>query len=72
MSAAEQDPSMNPLALRFVIAGGVILVGGIAIAVTGAGVGEGAHWKGAVVMLAGIGLILSGILRRSGTSAPPE
>lgn len=70
--AAEQGTAMDPLALRFVIAGGVILLGGIVIAVTGAGVGEGPVWKGGVVMLAGIGLVISGMLRRNGTSVPPE
>lgn len=60
---------MNPLSLRFLIAGSVIVVGGIAIAVTGAGVGEGAGWKGAVVIAAGAGLIVSGWMRRAG--APP-
>lgn len=60
---------MNPLALRFIIAGSAIVVGGIAIAVTGAGVGEGAVWKGGVVILAGIGLIASGLARN--TNAPP-
>lgn len=56
---------MSPLALRFIIAGAVIVAGGIAIAFTGAGVGEGAIWKGAVVVLAGLGLIVSGWQRRS-------
>lgn len=63
---------MSPLALRFLIAGLIIVGGGIAIAATGAGVGEGAGWKGAVVILAGVGLMVSGWLRRAGTSPPPE
>ncbi len=61
---------MNPLTLRFITAGVVIIVGGIAIAVTGVGVGEGAVWKGAVVAAAGAGLIVSGLLRNR--TLPPE
>lgn len=66
----EAPSKLNPLALRFVIAGTVIVIGGIAIAVTGAGVGEGAVWKGALVALAGFGLIVSGVSRRASSSPP--
>ena len=55
---------MNPLAFRFVFAGIVIIVAGIAIATSGAGVGEGAVWKGSLVGAAGAGLIISGLLRQ--------
>ncbi len=55
---------MNPLNLRFIIAGIVIVVAGIAIAVTGAGVGEAPEVKGAVVAAAGGGMIVTGILRQ--------
>ncbi len=55
---------MNPLTLRFIIAGLVIIVAGIAIAVTGAGVGEAPELKGAVVAAAGAGLIVSGLVRQ--------
>jgi hypothetical protein len=55
---------MHPLTLRFIIAGIVVAAGGIAIAVTGAGVGEGAVWKGSVIAIAGAGLIVSSILRQ--------
>jgi len=55
---------MNPLNLRFIIAGVVIIVAGIAIATTGAGVGEGAVTKGAIVAAAGGGLIATGIMRQ--------
>ena len=49
---------------RFLLAGAVIIAGGIAIALSGAGVGEGALWKGAAVALLGAGLIATGLLRR--------
>lgn len=55
---------MDRLALRFVVAGIVIVAGGIAIATTGAGIGEAPEWKGAVVVSLGIGLIVSGIRRQ--------
>jgi hypothetical protein len=54
---------VHPLTIRFAVAGLVIIVGGVAIAATGAGVGEGAVWKGALVAAAGAGLIVSGIVR---------
>ncbi|HEY3967307.1 MAG TPA: hypothetical protein VGM05_22295 [Planctomycetaceae bacterium] len=54
---------MDPLVPRFVAAGAIIVFGGIAIAATGAGVGEGAVWKGAAVAAVGIALIVSGLLR---------
>lgn len=63
---------MDQLALRFIIAGIVIVAGGVAIAVTGEGVGEGAVWKGGVVVLAGLGLMVSGWYRRHGTTPPVE
>ena len=49
---------------RFILAGAVIIAGGVAIAMTGAGVGEGALWKGAAVAALGAGLIVTGFLRR--------
>jgi hypothetical protein len=55
---------VNPLAFRFIFAGIVIIVAGIAIATSGAGVGEGAVWKGSLVAAAGGGLIVSGLLRQ--------
>jgi hypothetical protein len=63
---------MDRIAVRFLIAGAVIVVGGISIAATGAGIGEGAGWKGALVILAGLGLMLSGWNRRHGVSPPEE
>jgi hypothetical protein len=63
---------MNPLSIRFIIAGSVILAGGVAIAITGAGVGEQAGLKGTIVILAGLGLIISGWLHRPEISPPPE
>jgi hypothetical protein len=62
---------MNPLAARFLIAGAVIVVGGVSIAVSGQGVGEGAAWKGTVVVLAGLGLMVAGWNRRR-PSVPPD
>lgn len=55
---------MDRLALRFVVAGIVIIVGGIAIATTGAGIGEAPEWKGALVAALGAGLIVSGVRRQ--------
>ena len=55
--------AVDPLVPRFLIAGAVIVCMGIAIAMTGAAVGEGAVWKGAAVGALGIGLIVSGLLR---------
>jgi hypothetical protein len=55
---------VNPLAFRFIFAGIVIIVAGIAIATSGAGVGEGAVWKGSLVAVAGAGLIVSGFMRQ--------
>ena len=54
---------MDPLIPRFLIAGAVIVCMGVAIAVTGAGVGDGALWKGGAVALLGSGLIVSGLVR---------
>ncbi len=54
---------MDPLVPRFVTAGAVIVFGGIAIATMGAGVGEGAVWKGAAVAVVGLALIVSGLKR---------
>jgi hypothetical protein len=62
---------MNPLAVRFLLAGGVIVVGGVSIAVLGEGVGEGAVWKGGLVVLAGLGLMVAGWKRRR-QSLPPD
>jgi hypothetical protein len=54
---------VDPLVPRFVIAGLVIVCMGVAIAVTGAAVGEGALWKGAGLGALGIGFIATGALR---------
>lgn len=55
---------MHPLTIRFIIAGLTVIAGGIAIAVTGAGVGEGAVWKGALVAAIGVSLIVAGLRRK--------
>ena len=52
---------MHPLRIRYVIAGTVIIVAGVAIAITGAGVGEGALWKGIAVAVVGAALISTGL-----------
>jgi hypothetical protein len=70
MAQAAGANSVKPLTLRFIIAGTVIIVAGIAIAVTGAGVGESPEAKAAVVAAAGAGLIVTGILRQF--RPPPE
>jgi hypothetical protein len=54
---------VDPLVPRFVIAGLVIVCMGVAIAVTGAAVGEGALWKGAALSTMGIAFIVTGALR---------
>lgn len=54
---------MDPLVPRFVIAGLVIVCMGVAIAMTGAAVGEGALWKGAGLSVMGIAFIVTGALR---------
>jgi hypothetical protein len=63
---------MNPIALRFIVAGLAIAAGGVAIVITKAGVGDEPEWKGAIVVLAGAGLVLSGWLRRHGVRPPDE
>lgn len=55
---------MHPLTIRFIIAGLTVVVGGVAIAVTGSGVGEGAVWKGAIVAVIGVSLIVAGLRRK--------
>jgi hypothetical protein len=54
---------VDPLVPRLLIAGAVIVCMGVAIATTGAAVGEGAAWKGLAVGVLGFGLIISGLLR---------
>lgn len=54
---------MDPLISRFLTAGAVIVCMGVAMATTGAGVGEGAIWKGAVVAAMGVGLVVTGVVR---------
>jgi hypothetical protein len=54
---------MNPVSARLIIAGALIVFMGVAIALTGAGVGEYPVQKGAVVGMLGIGLIGSGLFR---------
>jgi hypothetical protein len=54
----------DPLARRFCLAGAVVIVGGAAIAVVQKGVGPFALWKGLAIIAAGIGLIVTGVLRK--------
>lgn len=54
---------MHPLVPRFLAAGAVIICMGVAIATTGAGVGERAIWKGAAVAAMGVALIITGLVR---------
>jgi drug/metabolite transporter (DMT)-like permease len=54
---------MTNLTPRFIIAGIVLVVAGIAIAVTQEGVGPDASWVGGVVAAIGGGLIVSGVRR---------
>lgn len=54
---------MHPLTRRFFIAGTVLIVAGVAIAVTREGVGQDSGIVGALVAAIGVGLIASGVLR---------
>ena len=54
---------VHPLTLRFIIAGIVLLVAGVTIGVTRAGVGEEATVIGGLVAAIGAGLIVSGVAR---------
>lgn len=51
---------------KLMVAGLVVCIGGIAIAVIQEGVGQNAVVKGTIIALAGLGMAIHGWLRRNG------